>query len=324
MTRARKLATFAVAASVAAIALIVYLLLSDDRAPPPVGQEPSTTTSTSGATSTTDPPGAEVVDGVLTLAGESGLVLTGIRISNPDGDCIEIKESTDIVIEHSEVGPCGDHAIVVDASSSVRIEANTFTDSRSGVYAHASEGISVIGNEFRDAGRNFVQFDKVTGAGNEISANRGDNKLGESDAEDFVSIYQSGGTPDSPLRVVDNEFSGGGPSVSGSGIMVGDGGGSHIVVMGNVLTSPGQVGIGVAGGTDIVVADNTIYSATLPWSNVGIYVWNQSDDECANVEIRDNRVDWSDADGSPNPSWDNGNCGEIVGWDDNEWNADLG
>ncbi len=322
MTRAPKLGILAAVLAAAAIALIVYLMMSEDQEPPSSQEELSPTTS--AAVTTSPPSTAEVVEGVLTLSGESGHVLTGIHMSNPDGNCVEIKESSDVVIEDSEIGPCGGHAVTVDASSSVRIEGNTFTDSQSGVYAHASESISVVDNEFNDAGRNFVQFDKVSGAGNEISNNRGDNQLGDSDAEDFVSIYQSGGTPDSPLLVVDNEFSGGGPSTSGSGIMVGDGGGSHIVVTGNVLTSPGQVGIGVAGGNDIVVADNTIYSATHPWSNVGIYVWNQSDDECEDVEVRDNRVDWSDSDGSPNPSWDSGDCGNIVGWDDNEWNADLG
>lgn len=322
MTRSHKLVIGALAL-VVAVAVVVYLVLSEER-PAPTAHEAATTTAPQPTAPTSTPDTTEMTDGVMTLSGEEGRVLTGVRVSNPEGNCIEIRNSDEVVIEGSEIGPCGGHAIVVDASSSITIRGNTVTDSESGVYAHASESIAVVQNEFRDAGRNFVQFDKVTGVDNEISENRGDNRLGESNAEDFVSIYQSGGTPDSPLLVTDNEFSGGGPSTSGSGIMIGDGGGAHIVVSGNVLRSPGQVGIGIAGGTDIVVADNSIYSATHPWSNVGIYVWNQSDGECGDLAVRDNRVDWMDADGEANPSWDSGNCGEIVGWDDNEWDADLG
>jgi nitrous oxidase accessory protein NosD len=87
-----------------------------------------------------------------------------------------------------------------------------------------------------------------------------------------------------------NRLSNGGPSGSGSGIMVGDEGGSHIVVKGNTLTNPGQVGIGVAGGQNIRILDNSVFSASHPWSNIGIYVWNQSGGTCSNVEVRETRL----------------------------------
>jgi hypothetical protein len=262
--------------------------------------------------------------GGLTLSGEDGQVIQGVTISNPDGNCVEIAHSSDITILDSQIGPCGGHAVTIDDSTSVRLEGLTISDAESGVYAHASESIAVVGTIFSDAGRNFVQFDKVTGSGNEISENEGSNRLGQSSAEDLISIYSSSGTEESPLLVVGNDFGGGGPSESGSGIMIGDNGGSDIVVENNTLTNPGQVGIGISGGTDIRVIGNAIFSEGHPWSNVGIYVWNQSDDSCGEIEVRDNRVDWEDPQGAPNPSWDSGSCGEVSGWDDNDWNADLG
>lgn len=293
---------------------------------PPSGDDPGQPDRGSeGPTSEEPPPGPAGIrlSGPIRLSSESGIVIEDLAISNPDGPCVVIEESADVVIRNSEIGPCGGHAVVIERSTSVRVESLHIADSTSGVYAVESQGVTVAGNVFRDAGRNFVQFDKVTGGGNVISGNSGANKLGGSNAEDMVSVYRSSGTVSSPLMVIGNAFRDGGPSSSGSGIMVGDNGGAHIEVRGNTLSNPGQVGIGVPGGIGIKVVGNTVFSAAHAWSNVGIYVWNQSGGSCGEIEVRDNRVEWYSADGSPSPHWDGGNCGTVSGWDDNDWNASL-
>lgn len=285
--------------------------------------EPTSTSSTQSPDTTARPSGS-VVTGPVVVSGESGVVLEGMKISNPNGPCVQIKGSSEIVVRASEIGPCGDRAVEIQDSSAVTIEGLAIHDSSSGVYAINSQHVAVVGNRFTNAGRNFVQFDKVTGSGNSISRNSGANKLGSSSAEDFVSVYKSSGTPGSPLTVASNSFRDGGPSGSGSGIMVGDYGGSHILVQGNTLINPGQAGIGVPGGTNIRVIDNVVYSGSQPWSNVGIYVWNQSGGSCGSIEVKGNRVEWYGADGAENPSWDGGNCGAIAGWDTNDWHANIG
>lgn len=290
-----------------------------DRDRPPTNTTPGEGTGRSG------PPAPEVeASGPIRLAGESGVIVEGLRISSEDGPCVVVGDSRDITIRNSSIGPCDGPAVVVEGSTSVRLEGLEIFDSASGVYALESQGVAVVSNRFHNAGRNFVQFDKVTGGGNKIVGNSGANRLGASSAEDFVSIYQSSGTSSNPLLVSGNTFRDGGPSQSGSGIMVGDYGGSHIVVEGNSLVNPGQVGIGVPGGSNIRVVGNSVFSAPQPWSNVGIYVWNQSGGSCGEIEVRSNRVEWYDAEGSPNPSWNAGNCGTVHGWDENEWSADLG
>jgi hypothetical protein len=328
MLRERRILISIGVAAVLVVATVVALLLTGDDGEPPVADEteptPPTTTIEPTTTSSEEASLEGPVEGPLTLDGEDGLVIEGITVSNPEGNCVEIAHSRDITIRDSQIGPCGGYAVAIDDSSSVYLEDLTISQTESGIYAHASETISVVRNVFADAGRNFVQFDKVTGSGNQISDNEGRNQLGQSDAEDMVSIYSSSGTDESPLLVVGNVLAGGGPSESGSGIMIGDNGGSDIVVEGNTLTNPGQVGIGVSGGTEIRVIGNEIFSDAHPWSNVGIYVWNQSDESCGEIEVRGNRVDWLDRDAGPHPSWDSGDCGEVAGWDDNEWNADLG
>ncbi len=275
------------------------------------GAEERPTTSASAVTTSTGGLSPFVIDGA------SGEVFEGLSLSNPSGPCVEITNSSDVTFRNSEIGPCAGPAIEVERSEGVLLEALEISDTDTGIYVLDSQSISVTGNTFRDAGRNFVQFDKVTGPDNRIVGNTGMNTLGGSNAEDLINVYKSSGTAESPLEVRENHLSDGGPSRSGSGIMVGDAGGSHIVVQDNVLMNPGQVGIGVAGGSNIRVLDNTVFSTSHPWSNVGIYVWNQSSGSCAAIEVRGNQVDWTNAVGKSNSKWDGKNCGVITGWDDN-------
>lgn len=226
-----------------------------------------------------------------------------------------------MVIKNSTIGPCGDEAVYVTDSDSVQVYGNYITDTGNGVLVHRSDSIAVDGNAFVNAGRNFVQFDKVNGAGSSISGNRGQNELGGSSAEDLINLYQSNGTASSPIRVVGNYLRNGGPSDYGSGIMLGDEGGSHQLAQGNRLVNPGQVGIGVAGGDDMKVLDNLIYSSAQPWSNVGIFAWDFSVG-CGSVEISGNQIDWTAAGGYSNGFWNGGGC-DLSRYN-NDWDANLG
>lgn len=257
--------------------------------------------------------------GPIVVSGTHGRVIEGLHISNPSGTCLRIEGSSNVVVRNSVLGPCGGRAVEIVNSSKVTLDSLQIVDVESGVLALESQTVAVEKTTFKNAGRNFVQFDKVTGPGNIVDGNRGSNQLGGSSAEDFVSIYKSGGTSSSPLRVTDNHLSNGGPSASGSGIMVGDKGGSHIVVQSNVLSDTGQTGIGVAGGDHIKVIDNKVTSSSHPWSNVGIYVWDQGSVGCSEIEVRGNVVAWRNADGTYNASWNGGNCGPIDGWESNDF-----
>jgi hypothetical protein len=244
-------------------------------------------------------------------------------VSNPDGDCIRIRRSTEIVIRNAVIGPCGGRAILIQDSRQVVVETSKLTDTSAGVYALDSSAISVTDNVITNAGRNPIQYDKVTLAGNVVSGNRIINIEGSSHTEDSINIYQSGGTGASPLLVEDNLVFNGGSSLSGSGILVGDNGGSHTIVRGNTLINPGQAGIGVAGGKDISVVDNIVYSESFPWSNVGIYVWDQYETQCTAVEVTDNTIQWLNSQGIVNALYDAGNCGAVSGWDSNQVVSDL-
>ena len=248
---------------------------------------PTTTTTTlppSTTTTTTLPPST----GKLSIGpSDNGRTFTNLNISNPNGDCIEIEGATNVTIKDSVIGPCGHWPSVVGKA----------------IYVLDSYDIDILNNQFVGESRNGVQFDKVNGG--TIVGNSGVWPSGASFAEDLISIYASHN-----IDVLNNVLSGGGPSDSGSCIMTGDANGSFIFVSGNVCTNPGQVGIGVAGGHDITVTGNTITSSSLPWSNVGGYVWDfYGSGSCYNITYANNDVEWYNSSGSRNDFWNGGGCG---------------
>lgn len=258
----------------------------------------------------------------IVLHDEADVVIDGVQISNPTGDCIQLWDVQRVTIRNSKIGPCL-NGINIFESTDVNISGTWFTGTTKAIYATSSTLIAVEENRFIDAGRNFVQFNTVTGTGNRVVDNIGENRLGGSEAEDLISLYSSSGTATSPILVARNILRNGGPSSSGSGIMAGDNGGAFQEVRNNILLNPGQVGIGVASGTDIVVADNLILGEGLAWSNVGVYVWNQYNADCARITLSGNRVDWTNRDGAKGGFWDGKNCGPVSVFTANDWLANL-
>ncbi len=192
----------------------------------------------------------------------------------------------------------------------------------------------VIGNYVEDVQGPFprgqlAQFDKVSGDGNCVSQNYGINFAGRSTPEDMINIYKSHGTEKSPIMIEKNFLCGdpdkgsAGKSKSGSGIMLGDGGGRHIQCRENSLFAPGQVGIGVCGGSNISVEKNQVFGLASNVANVGIYVWNQSKAPGADIAVRHNIVAWKNARGDNSSFWQGANNGgfERVAIDNNRWDA---
>ncbi|MRI52464.1 hypothetical protein D8770_00625 [Methylobacterium sp. DB1607] len=257
-------------------------------------------------------------------------------LSNPSGPCLVLNEISDRTIENLDLGPCGgegvriehgrnvtirnltirdtgDVGIYVEGSDGVRIEENTIENALSGIRALSSTGIEVRCNSVRNvrgpipAGQ-FVQFDKVTGPGNGISCNIGENEPGRGVPEDAISLFRSRGEPGSPILVSRNRLVGGGPSQSGGGIMLGDGGGGYLEARDNLLIDPGQYGIAVASGDHMTIAGNVVIARPQAFTNVGISVWNQYAEPCHTVTVSANSVDWRARTGRANPWWDAKNC----------------
>jgi len=144
--------------------------------------------------------------------------------------------------------------------------------------------------------------------------------------EDMISIYQSGGIDSThPLIIENNHLESPLPpdpqawsSSSGSGMMLADVSGHDIIARDNTLLNVGQVGIGIPYGTRVHVLNNIVYGARRAANNVGIYTpYTGGPAYTGNNEVANNRIYWFDANGSPNPVWDGGLSGAIIGWNTN-------
>ena len=305
---------------------------------------------------TPEPPADTVLTNVppMVIDGKKDVVIRNVRVSNPNGSCIQIKNSAqDIRIENSEIGPCRDHGIDVTGSygiivynsyihdttgnsiqtykaSAVTVYNNRLERGSSGVYAALSIYVWVDHNRFLNAKGpmprgQFVQFNGVTGKSNRINCNVGENIMGQSYPEDAINLYKSSGDPTDPIQITGNKIKGGGPSTSSSGISAGDSAGAYVLIKDNILVDSGAVGIGIGGGHDIQALNNLIYARQQPFTNVGVYVWNWNnyDPNCYSHTVQGNSVNWTHKAGFTTPNWDGGNCGPIAGWDDNTWDSNI-
>jgi hypothetical protein len=295
----------------------------------------------------------------LAVSGRKDQVIQGLRITvEPESDkgepLLRIDRCENLTVLCCEIGPgkkavrvtnstnvkilnCwihdapGQPGVVAESSRELLVQGCRIERVQSGVYALSSGAVKVIGNYVEDClgpmpRGQVVQFDKVTGAGSVVAENYGINFCDKSTPEDMISLYKSEGTAEAPI-LIENNYLAGDPikgstskSKSGSGIMLGDGGGARLLVRGNVLIAPGQVGIGICGGSHIAVEKNVIFGLSSNVANVGIYVWNQSKQPGTGVTVTGNVVAWWNAKGGKSSFWD-GKGFENVTVKDNQWDA---
>ena len=249
---------------------------------------------------------------------QSGVVIENLQFENIEGIALYIKKSDNIIVRNCFFNKATNEAINIESSANITIENCLFNGVESGVYVMGSQTIKVSGNQFvnvrkraDDSRGQFVQFNKVTGTGNVIENNKGENFPDESNPEDLISLYKSSGTASSPVSIRNNMFRGGGPSPSGGGIMTGDNGGDYIIVENNTLVDPGQYGIATSGGSNITIINNKMFAKEQPFSNNPLYVWGQSA-ACSDIIVKSNRANWTDKNGYNNLGWYYGNCSNTL------------
>lgn len=268
----------------------------------------------------------------------TGQIVTGLHITAANGPCIQGSNVTNVHIHDNRIGPCGASidpngiGISMEDAAAIQIDHNSFDDIASAFYVtgyngggsdlyfHHNHATRIRGPLPRGQ---LVQFNNVRGSGNQILCNVSEQTSPGYGAgpEDHINMFSSQGTPASPIRYAYNKIRGGGPSQSGGGMLAGDNDGAYFIMESNILIDPGQYGIAVAGGHDVQMLNNKVYSPTAhAWSNNGAFVWNQYAPPCYNITARGNRVYYINRDGLPNAGWNAGNCGTVAGWDtDNNW-----
>src|SRR5207237_2283496 len=134
--------------------------------------------------------------------------------------------------------------ITIENCTNVTITANDFDTVTGAIFIRNSHNVTITWNRYRNVGNgtigsghsNFVQLN------NTFDGYIGHNKGKDGNTEDIISIFQSGGSSaTSPLVIEYNQFEGTNwTSSSGSGTMLGDAGGAHMIVRNNTMLTPGQ------------------------------------------------------------------------------------
>jgi len=262
----------------------------------------------------------------------SGMTIQGLHITSTTGPCIRGSGVSNVRITNNKIGPCAPDASGIGVSfdggsHDVRIDHNLFDDVASAYYTVGNGNNNVFDHNLAKRVRGpgargqMVQFNAVNGTGNQVTCNVSDQTSPGylAGPEDHISPFASSGTAASPLLFAYNKIRGGGPSMSGGGILAGDYDGSYIEIRGNILISPGQYGLAIAGGRNSKIIDNLVYSPTPhAWSNNGLFIWAQiGSGPCYGHEISGNRVYFINRDGISNAGWNAGNCGTVAGWSTN-------
>lgn len=244
------------------------------------------------------------------------------------------EETSDVLIrkvKFSNIAPdsSGQYfgAVQFDHSTEITVSESYFENVASGVRLRFSNGpLQVIQNEALNSGRNFFQCDDCNGTGIRISGNSlvRTNTYGADTLEDWINLYKSSGDSTDWIQVNHNRARGHSLSGSGSFIMLGDAGGRFQKAVGNIGVNPGQVGIGIAGGHNIKVEANRMYSVAWDSSNVAFYSAKYSP-SCGNhifpgtESSAPNRANWICGDPvhcnppAMNHAWTDGQCGITNG-----------
>lgn len=268
--------------------------------------------------------------------GKSNIVIEGLEISTKgDESCITLYNCENVIIRNSKFGPAHlNRAIYLYSCKNVTIVDCTFENVQSALIAGKSQGIKFEYNDVTNVlgklkGSKSVgvmaQFNGVTGIGNSISFNVCENLPGESSTEDIISLFNSSGTLQSPIMVKGNWIRGGGPSLSGGGINLGDMNGSYQIAEENILVNPGQYGIGISGGNNITLRNNKVYGRRTTITNVGATAcnWYREIAESFNITVAGNRINFTHRDGFQNNWWYAGNVEPVAGKETNVFDAGM-
>jgi Right handed beta helix region len=313
------------------------------RPEPTATSSKSPTPTPSGSASSLAPSGPIVIDG------KSGTVIENVHVSSATSECITIKNSQNITIRNSDIGPCGRNAIKVQGSSSTKIVDNYIhsehrpagcCDTNDGVFASGTSGllvqgnvvafnesnielqsaadVKVIGNYLLNPLGPFPRGQQVQSWNNSRNITVEDNRtLASTDtskypfAADQEDAINFGFTDGVTVR---NNYVSGGNSPSGCGIIT-DQATDNAKFVNNMLVRTGQCGIGLGNGSNLVADGNKIFNNTaipIPGAgNTALYVWSPSA-PCGPVQVTNNIVYGVKPDGSISSFWNGGGCGNVT------------
>jgi parallel beta-helix repeat protein len=264
----------------------------------------------------------------------SGLV---IDLGNGSSNGFTLSNVTNVHITNCKIINTKNFAMLINNSSNITIDNCLIKNVGFGIYVQgSSKTIKVNNNQIQNINGvntstlgHAIQFNGVSGGGNQINNNRVENIAGQAlHPHDQINVYKSNGLPGDSIQVIGNWVRGGQTSLwptSGSGaagIVVGDVGGSYQVCRNNIVVNGGRVGIQAQGGTHIKVDHNQVYGAKLPITQVGLAWGNWSGTSTSDVTYAYNKVKWYNSAGSEVDHYENNSNGSVK-LVSNTWGASI-
>jgi hypothetical protein len=213
--------------------------------------------------------------------------------------------------------PTGIGITVRNVSGSVTIRNVDLSDLVGGIYLYKVTGTIIIENvRSRNIGDGTIgsgHSNHIQLAESSVSGFIRNSKFLGGRTEDMISIWHSGGRGVGQELIIegnrlqglvsDTSVARAWTSGSGTGIIIGDGGGSsrngYTIVRQNTLLTPGQVGIQHIDGPGIHTYENTIYGERRAGSNNSMTSWEGN----PRGEVHHNRYRWFSADGGEPTPW---------------------
>ena len=292
-----------------------------------------------------------VASGPVNINGQSGTVIQNLHVTNPNGDCVTLSNSSNITIRASEIGPCKGNGVVITGGTSISVLDNYIhpegqlagcCDITDGILTNGTSNLTVQGNviaygeanieaagqtNFKIIGNFFLN---PRGGANHRGQNiqvwnnnsgvtvQNNYTLASTDTTKykFAEVQEDSINfgPNTSGIVVQGNYVTGGHSPSGCGVIADTG-----VVSGqffsNTLLNTGQCGIGITSGVNIMVDSNKVLNTT-PVSgggNTAIYVWKVvSSDSCGPVQVSNNIASAITSSGAPSSYFDGGGCAPVT------------
>jgi hypothetical protein len=213
--------------------------------------------------------------------------------------------------------PRGIGITIRNVTGSITIRNVDLADLEGGIYIYNSTGTIRIENvRSRNIGTGRIgagRSNHIQIAESSLSGRIRYNQFLGGRTEDMVSTWHAGGRGVGAELIVErNKFQGlvadtskarAWTSTSGTGIIIGDGGGSpkngHVIVRYNTFLTPGQVGIQHIDGPGLQTYGNRIYGERRPKNNNPISSWEGT----PRGIVRDNRYEWYNEDGRTPAPW---------------------
>ncbi len=96
--------------------------------------------------------------GPISINGQNGTVISGLKITSTSGDCVTVTNSSNITIKNSEIGPCGGNGINISGGSYINVYDSyihpemtgstnrSCCDNHDGIYADGTSNVAIQGN----------------------------------------------------------------------------------------------------------------------------------------------------------------------------------